>query len=95
MKQILFKGDVMNRVKLVLIASMLVLPVDALAQVASQQSKEPLLIQLFEDVSRSRQNMEVEYAACKVQVKDLQAELKTIQDKAAVATEKKETKEKK
>jgi hypothetical protein len=76
----------MNRVKLVLIAGMLVLPVGALAQVSSQQSKEPLLLQLFEDVSRSRQNMEVESAACKVQVKDLQQQLQA-------ATEKKDTKE--
>lgn len=85
----------MNRVRLLLIAGMLVLPVGALAQVSSQQSKEPLLLQLFEDVSRSRQGMEVESAACKVQVKDLQQQLQTIHDKAAAATEKKETKEKK
>ena len=82
----------MNRVKLVLIAGMLVLPVGALAQA---QSKEPLLLQLFEDVSKARQAAEIELGACKVALKDVQAELKTIHDKAAVATEKKETKEKK
>ena len=74
----------MNRVRLLLIAGMLVLPVGALAQ--TPQSKEPLLLQLYEDASRSRQNMEVESAACKVQVKDLQQQLQA-------ATEKKDTKE--
>ena len=74
----------MNRVRLLLIAGMLVLPASALAQ--TPQSKEPLLLQLYEDTSRSRQNMEVESAACKVQVKDLQQQLQA-------ATEKKDTKE--
>lgn len=76
----------MNRVKLVLIAGMLVLPVGALAQ--TPHSKEPLLLQLFEDVSKARQNTEIELGACKVQVKDLQQQLQA-------ANEKKETKEKK
>ena len=76
----------MNRVRLLLIAGMLVLPVGALAQ--TPQSKEPLLIQLYEDALRSRQNTEIELGTCKVQVKDLQQQLQT-------ATEKKETKEKK
>ena len=82
----------MNRVKMALIAGMLVLPVNVFAQA---QSKEPLLLQLFEDVSKARQTAEIELGACKVALKDVQAELKAIHDKAAAATEKKETKEKK
>lgn len=62
------------------------LPLVASAQMP--QNKEPMLLQLYEDTARARQNAEVELASCKVQVKDLQQQLQT-------ATEKKETKEKK
>ena len=75
----------MNRVKLVLIAGMLVLPINVFAQT---QSKEPLLMQLFEDVSKARQTTEIELGACKVALKDTQQQLQ-------VANEKKDVKEKK
>ena len=75
------------RLKAIMVGLVLVaLPTVAMAQQA--QSKEPLLIQLYEDALRSRQNTEIELGTCKVQVKDLQQQLQT-------ATEKKETKEKK
>ena len=45
------------------------------------QSKEPLLVQLFEDVSRARQNAEIELASCKVQVKDLQQQIPAAPEK--------------
>lgn len=76
----------MRRLTMVALIGLLALPAGAIAQ--TPQTKEPLLLQLFEDVSRARQNAEIEVASCKVQVKDLQAQLQA-------ATEKKDVKEKK
>lgn len=76
----------MKRLTMVALIGLLALPAGAFAQ--TPQNKEPLLLQLFEDVSRARQNAEIEIASCKVQVKDLQAQLQA-------ATEKKDVKEKK
>lgn len=68
-------------------AALVTMPSLAMAQ-QPQPNKEPILLQLLDDVSRARQNAEVEIASCKVQIKDLQQQLQS-------ATEKKDVKEKK
>lgn len=58
--------------------------VGVMASVAMAQestNKEPLLLQVVDDLSRSRQQAEIDRAACQVQVKELQQKLQDAKNK--------------
>lgn len=80
----------MTRV-LVIGLSVLFLSLPLVASAQMPQNKEPMLLQLYEDTTRARQNAEVELASCKVQMKEIQQQLQVATEKA----EKKDVKEKK
>lgn len=80
----------MKRLSMVVLIGLLALPAGAFSQ--TPQNKEPLLLQVVDDLSRARQQVEIERAACQVQVKELQQQLQAANAKTKQAEPTKEKK---